>query len=96
MVLDTSLLNTQQYKVRIEGKVEQSPPPLHLGVVTIEKGTFGSSSTTIVNFTYLHLNCVLMVDWIAWNRTVFDIETILMVNWIVWNSTVLTLKLYLR
>ena len=23
-VLDTSLLNTQQYKVRIEGKVEQS------------------------------------------------------------------------
>ena len=24
MVLDTSLLNTQQYKVRIEGKVEQS------------------------------------------------------------------------
>ena len=24
MVLDASLLNTQQYKVRIEGKVEQS------------------------------------------------------------------------
>ena len=24
MALDTSLLNTQQYKVRIEGKVEQS------------------------------------------------------------------------
>ena len=24
MVLDTSLLNTQQYKARIEGKVEQS------------------------------------------------------------------------
>ncbi len=24
MVLDTSLLNTQQYKVRFEGKVEQS------------------------------------------------------------------------
>ena len=32
MVLDTSLLNTQQYKVRIKGKVEKSrerscPPP---------------------------------------------------------------------
>ena len=43
MVLDTSLLNTQQYKVRIKGKVEQSRersnhPPLHLGVVAIEKG----------------------------------------------------------
>ena len=24
MILDTSLLNTQQYKVRIKGKVEQS------------------------------------------------------------------------
>ena len=24
MVLDTSLLNTQQYKIRIKGKVEQS------------------------------------------------------------------------
>ena len=42
MVLDTSLLNTQQYKVRIEGKVEQfrerSGAPLHLSVVAIETG----------------------------------------------------------
>ena len=54
MVLDTSLLNTQQYKVRIEGKVGQSKekekrPPLHLGVVAIEKGAFWSSSTTVAN-----------------------------------------------
>ena len=45
LVLDTSLLNTQQYKVGIKGKVEQSRErsraPLHLGVVAIEKGTFG-------------------------------------------------------
>ena len=52
MVLDTSLLNTQQYKVRIKGKVEQSrerssAPPLHLGVVAIEKGAFWSPSTTL-------------------------------------------------
>ena len=44
MVLDPSLLNTQQYKVRIKGKVEQSrersSDPLHLGVVAIEKGAF--------------------------------------------------------
>ena len=43
MVLDTSLLNTQQYKVRIKGKVEQSRErsgafPQHLGVVAIETG----------------------------------------------------------
>ena len=41
MVLDTYLLNTQQYKVCIKGKVEQfrerSSAPLHLGVVAIEK-----------------------------------------------------------
>ena len=45
MELDTTLLNTQHYKVRFKGKVEQSwewssaHPPLHLGVVAIEKGS---------------------------------------------------------
>ena len=52
MVLDTSLLNTQHYKVRIEGKVEQSRErssalPLHLGVVAIEKGAFWSPLSTV-------------------------------------------------
>ena len=36
MVLDTSLLNTQQYEVHIKGKVEQSR---ERSVVAIEKGT---------------------------------------------------------
>ena len=57
MVLDASLLNTQHYKVRIKSKVEQSregvAPPLHLGVVAIEKGAFGLPSTMVANFTYL-------------------------------------------
>ena len=58
MVLDATLLDTQHYKVRIKSKVEQSRewstrPPLHLGVVAIEKGAFGSPSTTVANFTYL-------------------------------------------
>ena len=56
MVLDISLLNTQQYKVRIKSKVEQSRErssalPLHLGVVAIEKGAFWSPLTTVANFT---------------------------------------------
>ena len=55
MVLDVSLLNTQ---VRIMGKVEQSrerisAPLQHLGVVAIEKETFGSPLTTVTNFTNL-------------------------------------------
>ena len=57
MVLDTYLLNTQQYKVCIKGKVKQSrerssAPPLNLCVVAIEKGAFWSPSTTVANFTY--------------------------------------------
>ena len=60
MVLDTSLLNTQQYKILIKGKVEQSKDsaPLHFGVVAIEKGAFLSSSTKVVNFTYISLGYI--------------------------------------
>ena len=43
MVLDAALLNTQHCKC----------PLLHLSVVAIEKGTFGSPSTTVANFTIL-------------------------------------------
>ena len=56
MVLDTSLLNTQQYKVCIKGKVEQSwerSCALHHGVVAIEKGAFWLPSTMVTNFTFL-------------------------------------------
>ena len=57
MVLDASLLNTQQYTVRIKGKVEQSRKrssalPLYLSVVAIEKGAFESPSTKVANFIY--------------------------------------------
>ena len=64
MLLDTSLLNTQHYKVRIKAKVEQfrersSTPPLDLGVVAIEKGAFGSPSTKVTNFTYFTLFIIM-------------------------------------
>ena len=59
--LDATLLNTQHYKVRIKGKVEQSREwsctlPLHLGVAAIEKGAFGSPSTMVSNFTFIICN----------------------------------------
>ena len=58
MVLDTPLPNTRQYKVHIEGKVEQSREgssanPIHLGIVAIAKGAFRSPSTTIANLFLL-------------------------------------------
>ena len=77
MVLDTSLLNTQQYKIRIKGKVEQSRErssalPLHLGVVAIEKGAFGSPSTPVDNASDLQfwqLNVSTPnPSGIAWNK----------------------------
>ena len=51
MVLEASLLNVQHYKVglriseSIQGK--KSRPTQHFGVKSIEKGTFGSTSTTV-------------------------------------------------
>ena len=57
MVLNAALLSTQNYKVRIKSKVEQSwewssASPLHPGVVAVEKGAFGSLSTKVTNFTF--------------------------------------------
>ncbi len=56
MVLDAPLLNTQPYKGWIKGKVEQSRErsralSLHLSVVAIEKGAFGTPSTCL---TYIY------------------------------------------
>ena len=64
MVLDTSLLNTQQYKVRTEGKVEQSRERssallYYVGVVAIEKGAL--ESTTVTDFTYLKCSVGILV-----------------------------------
>ena len=54
MVLNTSLLNTQHYKIRIQGKVDQSQERNSALPYTsvIEKEAFGSPSTEVANFTY--------------------------------------------
>ena len=53
MVLDTSLLYTQQYKVRIKVEIQgkQLHLPIHLSVVAIEKEAFWSPLITVANFT---------------------------------------------
>ena len=56
MVLDTSLLNIQQYKVCIKSKVKQSRERSstlpYNSVVAFEKGAFWPPSTKVANFTY--------------------------------------------
>ena len=82
MALDTSLLSTQYYKVRIKGKVEQSREwsstphththiHAHLGVVAIEKGAFGSPSTKGDNFTLVTYMWLLVNIWFL-NVFLFD------------------------
>ena len=57
MVLDTFLLNTQQYKGRIKVKWSNPgkgmAPSWYLGIEAIEKGAFWSPSTMVANFTYI-------------------------------------------
>ena len=60
MVLGVALLDTQHYKVRIQGKVEQSREwsnalPLYLGVVAIEKGT-NLTVTFIFALIFMYFN----------------------------------------
>ena len=67
MVLDATLLYTQHFKVRIKGKVEQSMEkssalPYISVLVAIEKGAFGSPSTTVANFTIL---LVVDISWVG-------------------------------
>ena len=53
MLLNASLLNTQYYKVRIQGKVVKSGErSSHICVVAIEKGAIVSFSTKVANFTF--------------------------------------------
>ena len=53
MVLDSSLLNTQHYKVRIKGKVVQAREKGRAQQLdVVERGAFWSLSTTVTNFTY--------------------------------------------
>ena len=89
MAFDATLLNTQHYKVRIKGKMEQSMEkssalPLHCGVVAIEKGAFRSPLTTVADFTLLDKNtcncitvCKLFVLIVTWRYNCLSIIIII-------------------
>ena len=63
MVLDATLLNTQHYKVRIKGKVEQSREwSSALGVVAIEKEAFESPLTKVANFSF-YIQCKFTLNF---------------------------------
>ena len=46
--------------------LQSLPGPLWTGVVAPDR---------VLSMSQIELNCVLMLNWIVWSRTVFDIET---------------------
>ena len=46
-------------------------PLLHLGVVAIEKGAFGSPSTKVANFTFISVMDMLMLILIFTERELY-------------------------
>ena len=38
-------------------------------------------SDRVLSMCQTELNCVLRLNWITWNKTVFEIETVIILNW---------------
>ena len=49
----------------------------------------------VLSMGKIELKYILMLNWITWNKIIFDIETVLMLNWVFEIELFLTLKLNL-
>ena len=80
--------------IRSTSSLPSLPGPLWPGVAApdwvLSMGQIELNSVLMLEIElFWNLNYVLMLNWIVWNETVFDIETILTLNRMVWNKTVL-------
>ena len=55
------------------------PGPIWPGLVTPDR---------VLSMSQKQLPCVLMQNWIVWDRTVLYLNSVLFLYWIVWNVTV--------
>ena len=98
IVLDMTL-NSGEVPVMLELWGMQSTPPLPSLPGSLWPGVV--SPDISLSMSQIELNYVLMLNWIAWNRTVLAIKLhtyatlnclkwncFCMLNWIVWNRTV--------
>ena len=46
----------------------------------------------VLSMGQIELNCVLILNWITWNRLFWYLIYILMLNWIVWTRTVFDIE----
>ena len=59
------------------------PAPLWPGVIAPDR---------VLSKGQIELNCILMLNWIAWIEPFWNLSYILMLNWVAWNRTVLKFK----
>ncbi len=67
--------------IRSTPSLPSLPAPLKPEMIALDR---------VLSMDQVELNCVLMLNWTVWNRTIFDIKTVFTLNWIVWNRTVLS------
>ena len=84
----------------------QSTPSLSLLPGSLWPGV--GASDRVLSMGQIGLNCILMLNWIAWNRTVLTFKLctysklnclkwncFCMLNWIIWNATVFDIEIVL-
>ena len=64
------------WQIRSTPLLPSLPSPLWPEVVAPDR---------VLSMGQIELNYILMLNWITWIGTVFDIETVLTLNWTVWN-----------
>ena len=70
------------WKRQSNSSLPSLPGPFWVGVVAPDR---------VRSKGEIELNSALMLNWIAWNRTVLTFK-LLMLNWIVWNRTVFDIE----
>ena len=78
------------WRIRSTSLLPSLPGPLWPGMVATHR---------FLSIGQIELNCVLILNWVVWNRTVLYAilnslkKNLFMLNWIACNRTVLTIKL---
>ena len=80
---DEVLLMLELWGMQSIRSLPSLPGPLWPGVVVPDR---------VLSMGQIELNCVLILNWIAWNRTFWHLNRVFMLNWIALNVTVLYAK----
>ena len=83
MTLNNLMMNSP---VMLELWGIQSTPSFPSSLSPLWPGV-GVAPDRVLSMGQIELNCVLMLNWIAWNRMFFlHLNFVLILNWIIWNG----------